>query len=135
MGIFLTIHSINRWLIILAALAALVHLLLDINANREAGKHSRIASSAFTGLMDLQVLLGGVSFMLPAIMGDRDMHMTYMILAVIVAHLPAIWKKRNPAVYPKVMAGAIVVSLILIVLGVGALGGLVRWQSIYGIRF
>ena len=135
MGIFLTLHSINRWLILIAALAALIHLAKDSIEKKEASKVSRIASSAFTGLMDLQVVLGGISLMLPKIMGDREMHMTYMLLAVVIAHLPAIVKKRNPAQYPLVMALAIVISIALIILGVAEIGGAVRWLTIFGLKF
>ena len=134
MGLLLTLHSINRWFIIIFALLAIIMLVKDILARTEASKNSKIYSSIFTGLMDLQLVLGGAAFMLPDMSdGGRHMHMGVMILAIIVAHLPAVFKKRNPAIYPKVMLGAIIVALALVIYGVSALGGQDRWLHVWGI--
>ena len=130
-GTFLTLHSINRWLIIGAAVVAFYALSKDKD---EASKLSKVSSSIFTGLMDLQVILGGLAYMLPSVGGNRHLHMTFMFLAIIVAHLPAIWKKKAPAKYITAMKIAILVSLGLVVAGVFSLGAN-RWLAIYGIHF
>lgn len=132
MAIFLTIHSINRWLIVIASLIAIFFLAKDILAKTSISKNARIFSSLFGGLMDLQLLLGLAAFALPKIMGDRNHHAGIMFAAVIVSHLPAIFKKKNPANYPAIMLGAIVLALVLIVVGIVPIGGMVRWTSIFG---
>jgi len=133
MTIFLTIHSINRWLIVVASLIAIYFLAKDILAKTSISKNARIFSSLFGGLMDLQLLLGLVAFALPNINGGRNDHAGIMFAAVIVSHLPAIFKKKNPANYPAIMLGAIVLALVLIVVGIVPIGGMVRWTSIFGI--
>ena len=133
MTIFLTIHSINRWLIVIASLIAIIFFVKDILAKTSISKNARIFSSLFGGLMDLQLLLGLAAFALPNIMGDRNDHAGIMFAAVIVSHLPAIFKKKNPANYPAIMLGAIVLALVLIVVGIVPIGGMVRWTSIFGI--
>lgn len=134
MGFLLTLHSINRWIIILIALLAVFNLAKDILAKVEASKRSKLFSALYTGFMDLQLILGGAAFMLPDMSdGGRHMHMGFMVLAIIIGHLPAIYKKRKPDLYPKLMIAAIVISLFLVVIGISTLGGQNRWLHLWGI--
>ena len=51
-------HSGLRFLVLLAAVAALVVQALGVFGRRAYGRPSRISMAAFTGLLDLQMLLG-----------------------------------------------------------------------------
>ena len=56
-----------------------------------------------------------------------------MVLAVIVAHLPAAWKKSPDHIRTRNTLIAVIVSLILVVIGVGVALGWPRWWHITGI--
>lgn len=138
MTLLLTLHSILRWVIVLAALAIIIKFALGLIQNQPYDKTARGLVSAFGGLMDTQLLLGTAFFVWSglAIQGGfalrhRWEHLAVMLAAVIVAHLPAMWKLRDdPTRYRNGLA-AILVSILLVVAGVFALPGN-RWLAISG---
>lgn len=116
-------HSGLRYLVLLAGVAALVALLIDLSAKRQSSA-ARALSAAFTGLLDLQVLLGiglvigGVYY--GALMG----HLMMMILAVGAAHATSILAKREPDARKATIArlAGVFAALVLIAVGVAAIG-------------
>lgn len=62
MPILLTLHSILRWLTILAALGAIFKLTEGLLQKKEYNKTSSGLVAAFGGLMDTQLLLGLLFF-------------------------------------------------------------------------
>lgn len=116
-------HSGLRYLVLLAGVAALVVLLIDLSAKRQSSA-ARALSAAFTGLLDLQVLLGiglvigGVYY--GALMG----HLMMMILAVAAAHATSILAKREPDARKATIArlAGVIAALVLIAVGVAAIG-------------
>lgn len=136
----LTLHSIVRWAIVLVGLAALLRFGLGLFKRQPYDGSARALGTAFSGLMDTQALLGILFFLLNSAaipggfgLGYRWEHLTAMLLAVIAAHLPALWKKR--ADYTRYAYGLamILLALGLVLAGVAVLPGN-RWLTITGLR-
>lgn len=129
MPFLLTIHSIVRWLIVLLAVFAIVRLALLWLRGSAFGRSERALLSAFSGLMDLQALLGLVYFFWTGmIMGVgfpiyRIEHMSLMLAAAVVAHLPSMWKKQSSQKRLRNSLLAVLAALVLVFLGVARLPG------------
>lgn len=134
MLIILTIHSIVRWFVVLAAIALIVRLVLGLTRKMPFDKSARILQAAFAGLVDVQVLLGILYLLVdsnnftsfPRI---RLEHGFMMILAMIAAHLPARWKKASDQIRTRNTLIAVIVALVIIFFGVARLG-IGRWSHI-----
>jgi hypothetical protein len=127
MTILLTIHSITRWLATLAAIALLARLIIGLIKKQPFDKSATALTGAFGGLMDTQMLLGILFFVLDGLgktgtPPDRWEHAVTMVLAVVVAHLPAMWKSKSDEVRTRNTLIAVSVSLLLVFIGVGLLG-------------
>lgn len=126
MGFILMIHSLVRWLIVFVGAVALVKFAIGLAQNSAFGKMDRGLSSGFSGLMDLQVLLGLIYFLITGFGGVgfpafRIEHAVTMFIATGVAHTPAMFKKATNKY--AVALGAVIVTLILIYIGVSFLPG------------
>ncbi|MCS6994834.1 MAG: hypothetical protein N2117_05980 [Anaerolineales bacterium] len=139
MTFLLTLHSILRWLVVFVALALLIRFGLGLIQKHAYDRSARGLASAFAGLMDLQLLIGTVFFVWSgfAIQGGfalrhRWEHLFVMLLAVLAAHLPAAWKKKDDQTRYRNGLSAVLVSLLLVVIGVFALPGN-RWLTISGL--
>lgn len=123
MNILYNAHSGLRFLVLLAAAVAIVVLLYGVTTGRPV-KAARGLAAAFTGLLDLQVLLGialvigGIWY--PALMG----HVTMMVLAAVVAHGASVMARRRkePRAAMQLQLAGIVLALVLIVGGIMAIG-------------
>jgi len=137
MTILLTIHSITRWLVTLTAIALLARLIIGLIKKQAFDKSAWTLTGAFGGLMDMQMLLGILFFVLDGLARTgfppyRWEHAVSMILAVIAAHLPAMWKDKGDAVRTRNTLIAVSISLLLVFVGISPLGGWVRWWHITG---
>ena len=117
-------HSGLRYLVLLAAVIALVALGIGLASGRAAPR-GRVFALAFTGLLDLQVLLGlglvigGIFY--GALMG----HIVMMVLAAVVAHASSIMARRSgddERRATRLRFIGVVVALVLIVGGIMAIG-------------
>lgn len=138
MSILLTIHSIVRWLAALVAIALLARLVIGLIKKQPFDKSASALAGAFGGLMDTQMLLGVLFFVLDGLGKTgfppyRWEHAVTMFLAVVAAHLPAMWKSKEDSVRTRNTLIAVGASLLLIFIGVGPLGGWVRWWHITGL--
>ena len=138
MTILLSLHSINRWLVTLAAIALIVRLVIGLVKKQPFDKSATSLTSAFTGLMDVQMLLGLLYFVLDGLAKTgfpfyRWEHVVIMFLAVVVAHLTAMWKKKDDAVRTRNTLITIAVSLVLVFIGIAPIGGWTRWWHITGL--
>lgn len=132
MQTLLVIHSHTRWLILLVALVAIVKFTLGWLRGGAFKGMDRGLASGFSGLMDLQATLGlifliwtglsGVGFPMP-----RIEHATTMIVAAVLAHLPARWKNASDTVRFRNTLFCIVGSLVLVFMGVVRLRGGWTW--------
>ena len=126
MTILLDIHSILRWLIVIVGLVAIVKFLIGWASKSAFTKLDRGLSSGFSGLMDLQVTLGLLYFIITGFGGVgfpmfRIEHMVTMLIAAAAAHAPSMFKKATNKY--AVAFYAVIGALILIVIGVYRLPG------------
>ena len=121
-------HSGLRYLVLLAGLAALVTLAIGYFTNRPSGAAKGLAA-AFTGLLDLQVLLGIALVISGVFYGALMGHLMMMVLAVLAEHGSSVLAKRTPdarkATQMRLMG--VVAALLLIVFGILAIG-----RSVFG---
>lgn len=116
-------HSGLRYLVLLLGVLAIAALLWQ---RYGAGplRLRRIATAAFVGVLDIQVLLGiGLLFVRP-FYGALAGHITMMVVALIVAHIYSVRTKREADVNRaySLNAIAILAPLVLIVAGILAIG-------------
>jgi len=124
MSTLLTIHGEIRWLVALLAIIVIVKFVIGLIQKAEYKKIDRILMSSFVGFMDINLLLGlillfqfGFNSML------RIEHATTMILAVVVGHSNAAWKKKGSQVKFRNNLIVVVVALALVFVGVIRLRG------------
>jgi len=116
-------HSGLRYLVLLAAVAAAVALAYSLATHR-AGGTARILARAFTGLLDLQVVLG-IGLVIGGDFPDAVVgHLVMMVIAVVVAHGASIIAGRASTERREqvVRLVGIVLALGVIIGGIMALG-------------
>ncbi len=128
MQILLMIHSLVRWLIVLVAVAAIVKFTFGWLRGGKFEGMDRGLSSAFSGLVDLQVTLGIIYFLWDGFVQTgfpmyRIEHAIIMIIAAAVAHMSAMWKKAEDRLRFRNTLFAILASLVIIFIGVAILPG------------
>lgn len=79
-------HSGLRFLVLLAAVVALVVQAMGVFGRRPYGRPSRISMAVFSGLLDLQVTLGIVMVVLGCFYGALMGHLLMMVLAIGALH-------------------------------------------------
>ncbi len=128
MNILLMIHSILRWVILLVAVIAIIVFLVAWLRRSQLQGVDRGLMSGFSGLMDLQATLGIVLLIWGGLGGIgfpayRIEHGLIMVLAAVVAHLSARWKKvEGPERYRNYFL-TILGSLLLVLIGISVLPG------------
>lgn len=132
MQTLLVIHSHTRWLILLVALVAIVKFTLGWLRGGAFKGMDRGLASGFSGLMDLQATLGLIFLIWTGLSGVgfpmlRIEHATTMIIAAVLAHLPARWKNASDTVRFRNTLFCIVGSLVLVFMGVVRLRGGWTW--------
>jgi hypothetical protein len=128
MNILLEIHSIVRWLIVLVAVVAIVKFAMGWLQGGAFKGMDRGLSSGFSGLLDLQVTLGLILMVWTGLTGAgfpmfRIEHATTMVIAAVVAHLPARWKNATDSIRFRNTLFCILGALLLVYVGVMRLPG------------
>ncbi|MCA9923823.1 MAG: hypothetical protein KC421_15705, partial [Anaerolineales bacterium] len=95
MEFILTIHGWVRWLVALVALVAIIRSIMGLVQKQSYTGTDRQLLSVFTIVMDINLLLGlillfGLGGGFPM---NRIEHATTMIIAIVVAHSTAAWRK------------------------------------------
>jgi hypothetical protein len=122
----LEIHGLVRWLVAVVAIVAIVKFALGWLRNMPFTPADRGIMSAYTGLIDLNLLLGlillfGLGNGFPM---NRIEHTMTMIAAIVVAHLSAIWRKSDDSAKKfRNNLIVVVVSIFLIITAVTRLRG------------
>jgi hypothetical protein len=121
----LEIHGLVRWLVAFMAIVAIIKFALGWLRQMPYTAADRGIMSAYTGLLDTNMLLGLILFFgLGGFPMNRIEHASTMIGAVVVAHLSAIWRKSDDSAKKfRNNLIVIVVSIILIVYAVVQLRG------------
>ena len=125
MSVLIVIHGLIRWLVALVAVIGIVKFALGWLRDMPYEGMDRGLMSGYTGLLDLNFLLGliilifGGGFNRP-----RMEHAGVMFIAIVIAHSSAAWRKSDDA-QKKFRNNLIVmaVSLALIFVGVISLRG------------
>jgi hypothetical protein len=123
MEIVLMIHSLVRWLIVVVAIIAVIKFALGWMQKAKVQAMDRGLMSGFSGLMDLQALLGVIVLLLAGFNMYRIEHAITMIVAVAVSHLPMRWRKSDATTTLRNNLFVIIGALVLVFLGVAGLPG------------
>ncbi len=134
----LALHNLVRWLILLAALFAIIQALIGWLGRKDWTRLDNIAGLAYVGLMDLNVLLGLILYLFlspltqaafsdfGAAMGNSTLrffaveHLTVMIIALVLAHIGRSASKKAVEVTKKHRAAAIwfIISFVAVLLAI-----------------
>ena len=128
MNFLFVTHSHLRWLVLLVAIVAVVKFAIGWLRGGEFKGMDRGLASGFSGLLDLQVTLGLIFLIWTGLTGAgfpmfRIEHGITMIVAAVVAHLPARWKNAADKVRFRNTLFCILGALLLIYVGVMSLPG------------
>jgi hypothetical protein len=115
-------HSGLRYLVLLVGLAALSYFLSGLATKRPIDKGVRILGSAFTGLLDLQVVLGIIMVAMGRYYPQLIGHIVMMLLAAVETHVLLVLNRKRPNPGYLLPLIAVAVALALIAGGVMAIG-------------
>jgi hypothetical protein len=115
-------HSGLRYLVLLVGLAALSYFLSGLATKRPVDKGVRILGSAFTGLLDLQVVLGIIMVAMGRYYPQLIGHIVMMVLAAVETHVLLVLNRKRPNPGYLLPLIAVAVALALIAGGVMAIG-------------
>lgn len=117
-------HSGLRYLVLLAAIVALIVTALGTFGRKPYERPSRISMAAFTGLLDVQILLGIVMVVMGCFYSQLMGHLMMMILAAVAAHGCSVYARKQAdgrRAHTVALVG-VVLALVLIVGGISAIG-------------
>jgi hypothetical protein len=121
------IHSIWRWVVVLVALAALVKWGLGWLQRKKPDLLDRRLLLILTSVLDVQLMLGIIVLALQASAGGIQRqaleHAVVMVIAVVIAHLSAMWRKRDDTAVLRNNFLVVLVVAVLIFVGVMRVGG------------
>jgi hypothetical protein len=129
MEILVGIHGLVRWLVVLVAVIAVVRYALVMAGKAQSSGMERGLMSGYTGLLDLNVLLGVIIIIG---LGEWEVvqieHAVTNIIAVVVAHIFAQRAKKieDPKLKARTSLLGVVISILIIVVGVAFVGGWAR---------
>lgn len=126
MEILLMLHALVRWVIIFVAVIAIIKFAIGWASNAAFKGMDRGLASGFSGLMDLQVLLGLIYFIWNGMTVEgfplfRIEHMITMILAAGLAHVSARLKNLNDKLRFQYSLFVILGTLVLVFIGLSFL--------------
>jgi hypothetical protein len=115
-------HSGLRYLVLLAAAAALAYFLASWLRGADFDKPARILTAIYVGLLDLQVLLGVLLWLTVSSYGALYGHIVMMLAAATAGHVASVInRRREPPSWSVGLAG-VGVSLVLLIGGIMAIG-------------
>ena len=127
MQILLQVHSVVRWLVLAAALAAIGKFAIALLRKSAFSRADRIVGATFTGLLDAQALLGVALLIGLFVQADQlppvepILHAVTMFFAVAAAHQTARWRDAPDARRFRNGLIAYGLSLVLIALGIAVI--------------
>ena len=123
MNVLYQAHSGLRYLVLLAGLGALVALAVGGFSGRPV-RAARGLTSAFTGLLDLQILLGVALVIGGIFYGALIGHLSLMLVAAVVAHVAGVRARKagDERQANRLRLIGVGVALLCIVLGITAIG-------------
>ncbi len=116
-----TLHSHNRWLILAAAVLALLKLTLTWISRGEYSKTDNILMGLFRWLLTIQFLIGLVLIFSLGFVMHRIEHGVTMFLALGAVHFSERWKTAPGPIRARNTVVMIIVALVLIGVGIARL--------------
>lgn len=120
----LHLHSGLRYIVLLLGVVVIAYAAYGVATKRPYDQRMRVLAFAFTGAIDLTVLVGVAHMLTSRFYPQLGGHIVMMILAAGVAHvISAVMKRRPPTerTYMPHVIGTIVV-LVIISFGILAIG-------------
>jgi hypothetical protein len=116
-------HSGLRFLVMLAAVLAAAVMLWKWSSGRPFDRQSRAIVAVFTGVLDLQVLLGIGTVLTRPFYGALIGHLVMMIAAAMAAHGISVYGRKQADARRAHMISfvAVALALLLIVAGIMAI--------------
>ena len=134
--IFRFLHSWNRWLLVVVTLLTLLYFARGWLTSQPWTKYAQRLLSIFSGLVDLQWLLGLIlliSFGSMTGFGIRHYweHLIIQTIAVVVAHLHVRWRKQALEDRGRYQRGFLLVIgvLVLLFVGISVLPAGIQWRA------
>ncbi len=126
MALLLSIHSHLRWLILIVALIAVAKFAVGWLRGGTYKGMDRGLASGFSGLMDLQAMLGLIFLVWNGLAGAgfpmfRIEHAVTMTVAAVVAHLHVMWKTADDKKRFRNTLFIVLDTLIIVFIGVARL--------------
>jgi heme A synthase len=90
------IHSGNRYLVLLAAVLAVLYALVGIVARRPFDRGGLLLLRIFGGLLDLQIVLGIITLITRTYFAALIGHIIMMVAAAAVVHMGIVRLKKLP---------------------------------------
>lgn len=117
----ISLHDLLRWLILAAGAVAIIRAAWGWLGALDFVRADNVLGQVYTGLLDLNVLIGIVVLVLR--WGDltrqAEMHPLVMILAAVVAHVgQRTARQRQGKMRHLVQGGGVLVSLVLVLIGI-----------------
>ncbi|MBL7998388.1 MAG: hypothetical protein JNL32_07105 [Candidatus Kapabacteria bacterium] len=135
MGIILTIHSHNRWLVLLLAVAVIIKLLVIKFGKKEWTALDTWLTRSYTILMSIQFVLGIILFFNIATALGWEMsplrkqfeHLVSMLIAIAFSHIIAKYRSLPSQERATKTLRMVALSLVFVFAGVAQLRGLGFW--------
>ena len=117
--ILLQFHGFLRWVVLALGVAGLAAVLVERARAREESSLARVAGTAFTASLDLQLALGVLLLILGSGFAGVLWHVVVMLAAVVLVHVFRI-RARRASGDGRVVAGVLsyVAPLVLILVGI-----------------
>ncbi len=132
-NVIVGLHSLVRWLVVIIAVIAVVRYALVMAGRVQSSRMDRGLMSGYTGLLDLNVLLGtiiivGLSISTGQVLAAWIEHALTNIIGVAVAHFFARRARKIEEARLKARTNllGVVISIAIIVVGVALVGGWTR---------
>ena len=127
------VHGLVRWLVVIIAVIAAIRYALVMSGRAQSSGMDRGLMSGYTGLLDLNVLLGliiivGLSISTGQVLMAWIEHAVTNVIGVVAAHFFAQRARKIEDAKLKARTNllGVVISLLIIVVGVALIGGWAR---------
>ncbi len=112
----LSAHSGFRYLVLLLGIVVILYAAYGLATKRPYDARMRILATAFTGSLDLTVLLGVAHLFTSTFYPQLAGHITMMVLALAITHIVAVVQRRRPLADrtygPHLVATVVVLAII-----------------------
>lgn len=112
----LSAHSGFRYLVLLLGIVVIAYAAYGLATKRPYDARMRILATAFTGALDLTVLLGVAHLFTSTFYPQLAGHITMMVLALAITHIVAVVQRRRPLANrtygPHLVATVVVLAII-----------------------